>query len=217
MFGGTFNPIHLGHLQVAAEVCARFRLDQIHLIPSAQPPHKKRGDLATAADRYEMVRLATAQQRQIVACDIEILRSGPSYTIDTVLAFKKKMRADGQLFFLVGMDAFLEIDSWKSFRKLFEQIAFIVMTRPGTAGTTEKAWLDKAAFYAAERICKDYRLDARKQMLTHPRKQTIYLIAVEPVDIASSDIRQQVGNGTPIDRWVPAGVADYIREKGLYR
>ncbi|HSM73080.1 MAG TPA: nicotinate (nicotinamide) nucleotide adenylyltransferase, partial [Desulfobacterales bacterium] len=114
LFGGTFNPIHLGHLRSAQEVLEAFDLQRILLIPSALPPHKEPEFLANAADRLAMIRQATLGHTGLSVSDVEITRPGPSYTIDTVRFFKRSLPADTRLFLVVGLDAFLEIDSWKA-------------------------------------------------------------------------------------------------------
>ena len=133
LFGGTFNPIHRGHLQVARDVLHRYRLTTVQFIPSAQPPHKIEGILAPAADRYAMACNALADEPALKVSDIEIRRSGPSFTIDTLRRFMAEQHVETHIFFMVGLDAFLEIHTWKSYRQLFDLAAFIVMTRPQVA------------------------------------------------------------------------------------
>jgi nicotinate-nucleotide adenylyltransferase len=216
IFGGTFNPIHCGHVQVAAEVLLRYQLATIQFIPSALPPHKTQGILATAMDRYEMACMALAGEPAFNISDIEIKRTGPSYTIDTLRHFKALQPDNAQLFFMVGLDAFLEIHTWKSFRQLFDLAAFIVMTRPqGPKPVPDMKEL--AAQYASERITAAYRLSSQGDALVHPDKQPIYLAPVTPIDISSSRIREMIGQGQSIRRWVAPTVAAYIDKKGLYR
>ena len=130
LFGGTFNPIHRGHLWAASEVIKRFNLDQFFLIPAALPPHKTPGAVANADDRLEMIHLAIADLSGLTVSDVELNRPGPSYTIDTVRHFKNTLANDSRIYLIMGLDAFLEIDTWKSYTELLEQIAFIVMARP---------------------------------------------------------------------------------------
>lgn len=216
LFGGTFNPIHRGHVMVAKEVQQRYRLAAIHFIPSALPPHKTRGILATAADRYRMACMALADEPVFSVSDIEIQRPGTSFTIDTLQHFKT-LQPDGlQLFFMVGLDAFLEIHTWKSFRQLFDLAAFIVMARPQSP-KPDQDMKTLAIQFAKERISDAYALSAGGDALIHPRKQVIYLAPVTPVDISSSRIREMISQGRPIKQWVAPSVADYIEEKGLYR
>ena len=135
LFGGTFNPIHRGHLQVIQEVMEAFSLDQIKLIPAALPPHKESGGVADAQDRLQMIRLAVANYpaltQTVTVSDVELKRPGPSYTIDTVRYFMQVLSENSRLFFILGLDAFHEIDTWKSYLDLFELVPFIVMARPG--------------------------------------------------------------------------------------
>jgi nicotinate-nucleotide adenylyltransferase len=130
LFGGTFNPVHLGHLRAAVEVRQGFELDEIFLVPAALPPHKIPGDVAASADRLNMLNLALGADSGLKVSDVELNRSGPSYTIDTVQHFKQTLPAESRLFLIMGLDAFLEIDTWKSYRKLLTQIPLIVINRP---------------------------------------------------------------------------------------
>ena len=216
LFGGTFDPIHIGHLQVAMDVRERFSLDRIYLIPSAMPPHKTNEALAPASDRYEMVRLALGDHESLEASDVETTRGGRSYSCDTVRYFKARVPENGSLFFLVGVDAFMEIHTWKNYASLFDQVAFIVMTRP-PGGRSFEAFTGAVQHYVQQEISPHYALMRERAALMHENKKPIYLTAVTPVDIASTQIRRMIRGNQPIDAWVEPGVADYIRQRGLYR
>ncbi|MDA8137132.1 MAG: nicotinate-nucleotide adenylyltransferase [Desulfobacteraceae bacterium] len=216
LFGGTFNPIHRGHLRVAEDVLRHLALDQIFFIPSALPPHKSTGALAAAQDRLEMVRLALAGHAQMSVSEIEIQRTGPSYTIDTVRQFKVMSSATTEFFFIVGVDAFLEIHTWYQFKQLFEETAFAVVSRPGSGlwtGAMRRDMLD----YMRRHLSDAYELTAEGDRLTHPNLPAIHLVPVTPVEIASSQIRAMVQRGQPIDPWVVPAVARHIQQRGLYR
>jgi nicotinate-nucleotide adenylyltransferase len=216
LFGGTFNPIHRGHVQVARDVLHRFKLTAIQFIPSALPPHKTEGFLASPADRYAMACRALEDEPALIVSDIEIQRSGPSYTIDTLRRFMAEPPHDLQLFFMVGLDAFLEIHTWKAYRQLFDLAAFIVMTRPQAAKPDQK--LDALALkFARERISDGYTLTKEEDTLIHSEKQAIHLAPVTPVEISSSRIREMIRKGQSIHQWVAPNVATYIESKGLYR
>lgn len=216
LFGGTFNPIHRGHVQVAKDVLNRYCLASIQFIPSALPPHKTKRTLATALDRYEMACIALAEESAFSVSDIEIKRSGTSYTIDTLRYLEASQPEATQFFFIVGLDAFLEIHTWKSFRQLFDLAAFIVMTRPQGVQTSA-SMKTQAVRFARKRISDKYALSDGGDALVHPEKQLIYLAEVTPVDISSSRIRQMIGQGLPVRKWVAPEVAEYIENKGLYR
>jgi nicotinate-nucleotide adenylyltransferase len=216
LFGGTFNPIHRGHLQVAVDVLRQLELDQLYLIPSALPPHKRPLALAAAQDRLEMARLALEGRNQLMVSDVEIQRSGPSYTIDTLRQFKSALHDQAELFFILGMDAFLEIHTWSRFELLFEEAAFAVVSRPGSGLWSDTLRRDVQS-YVQSYIAKAYGLSAAGDRLIHPSQPAIHLVSVTPVDIASSQIRAMVQRGQPIDQWVMPAVARYIQQRGLYR
>ena len=130
LFGGTFNPIHYGHLRAALEVKEGFPLDECCFIPVAIPPHKTSGSMANSADRLEMLRLAISGREGFTVSDVELKRPGTSYSIDTVNQLKSNLGPDTELFLMLGLDAFLEIDTWKSYKALLHAIPFIVMARP---------------------------------------------------------------------------------------
>jgi nicotinate-nucleotide adenylyltransferase len=216
LFGGTFNPLHQGHLQVAKDVLQQFQLDKILFIPCAVPPHKNIKPLAKASHRLEMVRLSLVGQSNLTVSDVEIQRKGPSYTCDTLRYFKRNLPAGARLHFLVGLDAFLEIHTWESFSRLFDEAVFIVMNRPGIAATPS-IFLKTVLDFAQSRISAAYQLADGKETISHPNKQPIYLASVTPVAMASSQIRQMIQRGESIKPWVTPAVANYIEEKGLYR
>ena len=216
LFGGTFDPVHMGHLRTAWEVRQSFGLDQIHLIPAALPPHKQARALAPADDRLNMLRTATEKNPKFLVSDIELKRSGPSYTIDTVHHFKKGLEANDQLFFILGIDAFVEIDTWKAFEALFDHIEMIVMTRPGAGGAVPESLFKDLSTYIATKVDPGYRFNQASGVFEHPAKKAIRLFQVTPLEISSTHIRKLVKNGHSIRFLVPEMVAQYIKNKGLY-
>jgi nicotinate-nucleotide adenylyltransferase len=214
LFGGTFNPIHNGHLRAAVSVREGFRLDTVVLIPAAIPPHKQSKDIAPAADRLEMVRLAAAGFENTVVSDVELARGGPSYTIDTVHRFRKQFDADIRLFFIVGGDAFLEIDTWKDFENLFSSISIIVLDRPADHGSA--SFFETIHEFLRTRISDGYLSDDGGLSFSHPRRPTVYLHAGELIDMSSTRIRRRIGRGEAVSDELPRSVEDYIRRKGLY-
>jgi nicotinate-nucleotide adenylyltransferase len=216
LFGGTFNPIHLGHIQVIQEVKKEFGLDKIFIIPSALPPHKEPDGLVDAGDRIEMIRLSFLNHPDFSVSDVELNRSGPSYTIDTVRHFKSILPEDAKLFLILGLDAFLEIGTWKSYKDLFLLIPFIVMSR-GTDGKNGRMFGRKTVGdYLKSKISEGYNLSASQLSYIHKKKQPVYVFDVTPVDISSTKIRKLIKNGNPIKSLVPEVVEAFIKNKGLY-
>jgi nicotinate-nucleotide adenylyltransferase len=216
LFGGTFDPIHRGHLQVAEDVLQQYGLDRIWIIPCALPPHKTERVLAAAEDRLAMAHIAVANRRSLRVSDIEIQRRGTSYTIDTLREVSRTFEDGAQLYFLVGIDAFLEMHTWKSYRQLFDFATFVVMTRPD-ATHPSLSLRDLISTYTLRHISDGYAFSADGNVLEHAEKKSICPASVTPVAIASSRIRDMIRDGQTIHQWVGAGVADYIVNKGLYR
>jgi nicotinate-nucleotide adenylyltransferase len=216
LFGGTFNPIHKGHLRAALKVRETFALDKIYLVPAALPPHKEPGGVSSAKDRMEMTRLAVSNTPDVIASDVELNRPGPSYTIDTVNHFKSKLPEDTELYFILGLDAFLEIDTWKSYRKLFHLIPFIVMTRPGRSyRDTTMMWKTLNA-YIVSNISDGYRFSESRSCYVHDDMQAIFTVDIDPLDISSTGIRELIKKGRSIQSLLPEKVAAFILNKGLY-
>ncbi len=218
LFGGTFNPIHLGHLKVARAVCDGFCLDTVYFIPCAQPPHKGTENLADAGDRLSMLKAAVAGKARFVVSDMEIRRQGLSYSIDTVVAFKKKMPLARPCFLMLGIDAFLEFHTWKTYEIFFDVIPMIIMTRPAEspAFSRETAGAVALKTYIQTRIDSGYEYVPEKDCYVHPQKQPLYLYHVPPVPISATGIRARIRRGESISGLVPPAVENYILKKGLY-
>ena len=220
LFGGTFNPIHLGHLKAIKRVKEEFPLDKIYIIPSAIPPHKDRTDVADADDRYEMVRIAvrndSAIKEFVDISDVELKRSGPSYTIDTVLHYKSIMPADYSFYLILGMDAFLEVNTWKSYMDLLDIIPFIVITRPEIGNYKKDEKCSAVEEFLFTKISGKYRYNSKICGYIHDNKKTIFVFDVSPLDISSTMIRSHVRKGKAINALVPPAVESFIKKKRLY-
>ncbi|MFW5901493.1 MAG: nicotinate-nucleotide adenylyltransferase [Thermodesulfobacteriota bacterium] len=217
LFGGTFNPIHMGHLRMAEEVKEGFHLDGgICFIPAALPPHKAASKIVGAAERYELIARAIAGNPGFSISDAEIRRQGRSYTIDTVAAFQESSGRDAALYMIIGMDAYYEIETWKDYEALFDRIPFIVMPRPSESEGASRATLAAMLGHARRHVDEGYEIDAERKCLVHPQKQPVYLQPVTQLDISSSRIRSLVKAGQSIKYLVPEVVEEYILTKDLY-
>lgn len=190
-FGGTFNPIHHGHLIAARAVAEARGYDRVTLVPSAQPPHKPGAtDIAPAADRLEMCRLATDASGLFAVDDLEIARTGPSYTIDTVRELKR--RGTGQVHWLIGADMLMYLPKWRQPLDLLNEVRFVVIARPDSP-------IDWSA------------------LPPEFRKLEADVVPAPMIQISSTDIRRRIAGGLPIDYLTPPPVCQYIRSRGLYR
>jgi len=215
LFGGTYNPVHLGHLRAALEVKEGFELDEIFLIPAALPPHKIPGEVADAADRLHMLNLALEGTSGLNVSDVELKRSGPSYTIDTVHHFKHTLPDKCRIYLIMGLDAFLEIDSWKSYEELLAQIPFIVINRPLAGNRHGFAW-GVMEDYLKTSLSAEYEFSESQSCYLRAEKQPIYVYEVTALDISSTMIRKLIKKGRSIEYLVPQKVAKFIKSKGLY-
>lgn len=210
VFGGTFNPIHVGHLRAVIEVQETFTLDRLLLIPSANPPHKGAEDIAAAEDRLQMVRLAVQGLPSLEASAVELARSGLSYTIETLQYFHNYFGPESVIHFVVGVDAFSEITTWKSYHQLFATAHFIVMTRPGST-------LNNLERFIHTHISRDYQYDTTASRYGHPRWCSIFCLNITHLDISATQIREWIRQGRSIRFLVPATVEAFIKTRGLYR
>ncbi|MBL0731838.1 MAG: nicotinate (nicotinamide) nucleotide adenylyltransferase [Desulfosarcina sp.] len=219
LFGGTFNPIHLGHLKAIKRVKEEFPLDKIYIIPSAIPPHKDRTDVADHRARYEMVHLAIENDpliKKVDISDVELTRSGPSYTIDTVMHYKSIMPADSSLYLILGLDAFLELNTWKSYMELLDIIPFLVIARPGSGNYKKKELYGEVEEFLLTKISDRYRYNLKIKGYIHENKETVFVFDAAPLDISSTMIRSHVGKGKAINALVPPAVESFINKRRLY-
>lgn len=208
LFGGTFNPVHIAHLRTAQDVVKRFNLDRLYLIPSSIPPHKKNSETVSAKFRFEMLKLAVTDDKFIVS-DVELNRDGPSYTIDTINHFLKK--GFDEIFFIIGTDAFLEIDLWRSYEKILKQISFIIMPRPDVIDE-----VSNLNSFINSKIGK-FKYQKKKSCFVSKEFKTLYLTDVTQLNISSTLVRDLVKKGDSISHLVGERVEEYIIKKGLYR
>jgi nicotinate-nucleotide adenylyltransferase len=216
LFGGTFNPIHFGHLRAALEVKESFPLDQCYLIPAAIPPHKRNKDIVDADERLEMIQLAIEGYGDFVLSDVEMRRPGPSYTIDTVDTFRRRFGGNNELYWILGLDAFLEIHTWKSYRKLLQMLSFIVTARPGAGEPARESGRRILEDYLRSSVSAEYVYAGDRDAFVHPSLCAVYVQNITLIDISSSKIRELVQAGKPIHFLLPERVENLIRSRGLY-
>ncbi|MFG2040730.1 nicotinate-nucleotide adenylyltransferase [Dactylosporangium sp. NPDC048998] len=188
IMGGTFDPIHHGHLVAASEVADRFGLDEVVFVPTGQPWQKSEVAVSPAEDRYLMTVIATASNPRFTVSRVDIDRGGPTYTVDTLRDLRTYYGADAELFFITGADALGKILSWKDAADLFELAHFVGVTRPG------------------------FELNAE-----HLPPDRVSLVQVPAMAISSTNCRRRVEEGKPVWYLVPDGVVQYIAKRGLYR
>lgn len=211
ILGGTFNPVHLGHLRAAEDAVRRFGLDEVLLVPSYIPPHKNLGDIAPARDRLRMLELACAGRAWCLPSDIEIKARGKSYSILTLKKLKR-LYPQAWIFFILGADAFVEIETWKDHEDVLRQCLFIVTSRPGTS-------LDAAAGVLGGRLRERMRTigpDDRPDEAMFESGR-VFLMPFEALDVSSSDIRRRLKAGAPLTGLVPKAVEDYLHHHRLYK
>ena len=216
LFGGTYNPIHFGHLRVATEVREAFDLDRIVLIPAAHPPHKRGGELAPSSDRLKMLHLAIDNDPDLKISEVELQRKGPSYTIDTLTYFQNGLETANQRFLIMGLDAMLEIDTWKSYRKLLASVPVIVISRPDPLYRSVTDGWQRMEHYLKSVVSPAYSFTEADNAFVASGLAPIYILNVSTLDISSTRIRNLVRSGLSIRYLVPDSVADYITAKGPY-
>jgi len=196
LFGGTFNPVHRGHIEVARAALAELQLGELWLVPSAVPPHKAAVDLAPAADRLAMCRLAARDEQRIKVSDVEALTAGPSYTVYTLRRFAGE-RPRAQIMLLMGADMLRDFHLWRRFKEIAGLARVVTLPRPGFEIGPLAELRAALGEVVVERILGD-------------------VLHTPLVDASSTEIRRRVKAGEPLDDLVPAAVAKYIGEHGLY-
>jgi len=208
VLGGSFDPVHLGHLALAEQARQLLGLERMLLLPTASPPHKPALALAPPRHREAMLRLAVAGRPGLEICELELAGDRTHYTIDTLRALRQGPPACRPVF-VMGMDSLLEIETWKEYRRLLEEFDLAVMDRSGEQPAVARQRLSADV---APRL-----VELGNAPLDAGAGGRIFHIPAEPVPISSTEIRSRVARGLPVDQLVPPGVAGYIRESGLYR
>ena len=203
VFGGSFNPIHLGHLRAAEEDREALQLDLVYFVPAASPPHKPSIGLAPAEHRLEMVRLATKGNRYFMVSDVEVRRGGSSFTIDTIRYFDATMRTHPELYLIMGEDQFAELDTWKDADELTQLCHIIVHTRSGE----KQAPMAMLSHLGYRKESKFY---------VHSSCYTLHFVTTTFFPISATLIRRKVAAGESIRYLVPSDVADYVERHALY-
>src|SRR5215471_19793661 len=188
VMGGTFDPVHHGHLVAASEVAHDFTLDEVIFVPTGEPYQKDHRQVSPAEDRYLMTVIATASNPKFSVSRIDIDRGGPTYTIDTLRDLRAERGDEAELFFITGADALAQIMSWQDVNELFKLAHFVGVTRPGHRLTGDGLPEDKVS-----------------------------LVEVPALAISSTNCRQRVARGAPIWYLVPDGIVQYIAKRRLYR
>jgi nicotinate-nucleotide adenylyltransferase len=205
VFGGSFNPIHFGHLLMADEMLERLRLDRVVFVPAAAPPHKPAAILAPAEHRYEMVRLAVAGHAGFEVSDVELRRRGPSFTVDTLEAMA---RPGDELLLLIGSETFLDLLSWRRPRRIVELARLVVVPRTGSAFDPESA--------AAQKVLREIGTERFVGPDDPIGAATVVVVHAASLPISSSDLRARARQGRSLAYRVPEIVAAYIRHHRLY-
>ena len=187
IFGGSFDPPHLGHLVIAELACRELKLDVVYLVPAYLPPHKIGISQTTPADRLAMTRLAVRNVRQLAVSDAELRRKGVSYTVDTVRTFRRRF-PKAELFLIIGSDSLMQFHSWKSPQRILKEVSLAVYRRPGWARHKTK----------------------------HAAGEVLWLHG-PIMRVSSTEIRSRVARGKPIHDLVRRNVSDFIMRRGLYR
>lgn len=216
LLGGSFNPIHNCHLTIAHQVSKHLQLSRVLFIPSGDPPHKRNGSLAPAHIRLEMVRLAIADTPMFEVSDIEIQRSGKSYTIDTVCELQHQYGASEELFFIIGLDAFLDFPTWKRPTELLARCHFVVVPRP-TRAFQDLAQMPLLPNLDTQTLTQLDSGALTQLEITLPACPGITCLSLPPCPTSASDIRQRIRGGATLANMLPPPVRSYILQHSLYQ
>lgn len=198
LFGGSFDPIHHGHLISARSIAEQLKLDRIILIPSPRPPHKDEKSLTPASHRLQMTRLAVEGDPLFEVSDIELNRAGPSYTFDTVCEFQVRLGSDVRLYWFIGADSLPELPTWSRIDQLVQKVQIVTATRPG--------WSPPPV----DLLAKAVGTAAAQSLIAQ-------CVETPSIDISSTQIRSRVRAGQSISYLTPPGVTSYIHAHGLYK
>lgn len=195
IFGGSFNPIHNGHLNIANAYCTALGLDRVFFVPACDPPLKNNTNLESSDNRMAMVKLALKDKELFFSSDVEIVRGGTSYTVDTVRYFKNKFPKD-ELFLIVGSDQFLQFDKWKNYKEISNLAVICTASRDGIVGRED--FLDYAKKIGISNV---FIIDEKEY---------------DVFEVSSTQIRNELKNGKTVAGLLDNSVAEFIKSKGLY-
>jgi nicotinate-nucleotide adenylyltransferase len=228
LFGGTFDPVHRGHLALARVALDQYKLNRIYFVPANIPPHKQRQPLSPFLHRFAMLAIATSQEKAFVPSLLEAPEEDaahgrstknrpekPNYTVDTIRRLKRSFKASDKLFFLIGMDAFCDIAKWHQAEALFQECEFIVANRPGYSLADVANALPESLRPRPE-VTRPFQKHAATGDLVL-KGATIHLLDDMHQPASATAIRQAAAAGKPLGRFVDAPVADYIKKVGLYK
>lgn len=224
LFGGTFDPVHRGHLALARVALDQYKLNRIYFVPANNPPHKQKQPLTPFVHRFAMLAIATAEDRAFVPSMLEAVDEGapngkrtdqPNYSIDTIRKLKRGFKPQDKLFFLIGMDAFADISKWHKADALFRECEFVVASRPGYSLADVANALPESLRPRPEATKPFHKQAATGDLVL--TGVTIHLLGDLHQSASATAIRQAAAAGRPLGRFVDAPVADYIRKMGLYK
>ena len=205
IFGGTFNPVHNGHLRIAIELAELLEVESLRMIPCALPAHRE-APSASPEQRLEMLKLGIGEQPQLLADDIELCRDGPSYTIDTLRAIRAQIGDSTALYLCVGMDVLASLDSWRDWQQLTDYCHLVVSSRPGY----QLPQSGLLAEWISARLCDDL------PTLKKSSAGKLHLCNLTMLGISSTAIRHKISTGEKIDYLTPTAVVNCIQQQHLY-
>ena len=209
VYGGSFDPFHLGHLIPTVRALETFHFDAVHFVPAGHPPHKDGQPLTRVTHRLVMVALATLPYERFFASDLEVFCQGPTYTVETVQHFRN-LHPDDDLYFLLGSDSFSQIATWHRWRDLVDLAHLVVLHRA-------HMWNEDLRGKVPSELLDRLQVVAPFESVPAPENPTIYLLDHEPFPIFATSIRERQSRGLPIRELVPHEVYTYIERYGLYR
>lgn len=208
VLGGTFNPIHFGHLRIAEEIAENLALDEVRLIPSAQPPHKAAPQVS-AEHRANMVKLAIQNNPKFVLDDCELKRTGASYTVDTLIELRKKLGTQASLFLIMGSDAFTHLNTWHRWQEILDYCHIVLVQRPQHENFIDHLSAEMKIFFESH---------SQKTLLDLPKNPSGSIITqtITPLAISSTNIRERLQNKKSVRYLLPKNVSNYIETHQLY-
>ncbi len=208
ILGGTFDPIHIGHLRIAEEICDEMELEKVFLIPGAIPPHKDKSSIAPFDNRLAMAQMAVEESSHLSVLDLEGRRKGFSYSIETLKEIHQLFGPDLEVYFIIGIDAFMEIQTWKDYKQLFDFSNFIVLKRPGFPFEELEQYIVSLNISFKKGKDENSYISLSGHIITYKE--------IPLIDISSTNIRELVSAGKSISFLVPEKVRSYILKMRLY-